>query len=201
MTEELSQHENAEQFHAQESPSLDPNKPNHPRLKNFGIGLAIPPATLGASIVVELGANHIVDSAKVGHEPSHIIFEPGIHPLTAAESAPINRGIANRENVHLWNPEVAQRIREYQPGLIAIDSLYPIEPKYETSYKELVWLFLPDRVNNLTNNGRVFVIAGDSFVSRGLEGMSRAELLQVEIAVRLLQEGNRFSSNSDLLPI
>jgi|GEM_PF-5493217 len=102
-------------------------------------------------------------------------FEPGIHPITAQENNAMYQGF-NEGNLHthLWNPQVAQRMKTYNPAVIAIDGSvsdrFIIEgdaDNYQgfTSYIKdspaWNWLSIPDRPNQLNKEGKIYVVHGD----------------------------------------
>lgn len=97
---------------------------------------------------------------------SKIEFEPGIHPTDDGDSwSMIEKTQGGDVDSHLWNGEVADRIGEYNPSIIAIDSLEPspsINGQLSTEYMAALWSLMPDRPSKLNGTDEIFVLAGDN---------------------------------------
>jgi hypothetical protein len=94
---------------------------------------------------------------------SRIYFEPGNHPDNVDLLGMYNRVGSGEINLHLWNPEVATRMSEYYPEVIALDGAYPTPPftEFDPYQKRLVWFSLPDRPKEINNAGQVYLVRGD----------------------------------------
>ena len=94
-----------------------------------------------------------------------ISFEPGIHFPTDNILQKIDEGDLT---VHCWNGEVADRLRSYNPQVIAIDSVQPVASLYmsqkDYSYedKKWTWCWMPGGPKQINEKGDVIVVSGDS---------------------------------------
>lgn len=99
------------------------------------------------------------------HEPEklyrNIRFEAGIHKMAhdfGEEFQKIEKGDLN---IHIWNPEVAKRMSEYHPEVVAIDSLDPFIPPISIDDRRFLWWALPARPRDLNPKGEIYVVCGD----------------------------------------
>jgi hypothetical protein len=96
-----------------------------------------------------------------------VYFEPGMHPLftstVTAQTAQVQQGDFN---VHAWNSAVRERMRTYKPGLLAIDSLDPLDVgahgDLDTQSKAQVWYAMPGTPSQINGTDEVLVVAGDN---------------------------------------
>lgn len=70
-------------------------------------------------------------------------------------------------SAHMWNPEVAKRIRQYQPYVLGLDSL---SPAWDSKGKGISWPWLPGSPTELTGRSKMFVVAGDLLHWQLMEG-------------------------------
>jgi hypothetical protein len=99
----------------------------------------------------------------------HVSFEPGNHAEIYEAMGVLRDFDLDWYATHEWrgNPELLDRLHEYQPEFVAIDSLGAILPLCDDNFTEVsagaVWLSLPGNPRQLNDMGEVNVVAGDLF--------------------------------------
>lgn len=119
-----------------------------------------------------------------------VILEPGIHPTTPqGYQAVTDRYFAGDLTAHSWNPQVAQRMHEYQPPVVAVDGL---TPDWQAMVGEIglaainrgVWQLLPNRPSAVNQAGEVLVVGGDLLrIPLHLESLQTEAARQVTVAI------------------
>jgi hypothetical protein len=106
-------------------------------------------------------------TATTGAIPGpHVVFEPGIHPLGSGWDNKMFSVEDGNLRPHVWNEAVRSRMRRYRPGLVAIDSLLPMEVdadgsiSYDTEAN--IWVDLPGTPRQLNGTDEILVLAGDN---------------------------------------
>ncbi len=97
-----------------------------------------------------------------------IFFEPGVHSDGTELRQFYSKGVGDIDTF-AWNSEVARRMSEYQPSIVAVDGSYPNSlhldldslGDYPISAKRWVWMGLPARPSEINNKGELIVVAGD----------------------------------------
>jgi hypothetical protein len=93
-----------------------------------------------------------------------IIFEPGVHPLTEDETDDIiNKTREGDADSHLWNGGVGERMDNYNPPIIAIDSMRPTDSPEDQGfdYRVSLWSSLPGKPSDINGTDEILVVAGD----------------------------------------
>ncbi len=105
---------------------------------------------------------------RLSNKPGFIRFEPGNHGSGSHGRNILEKINAGDLNSHVWNGEVSDRLRDYKPYVIGIDSLYPhaedIDPlKYDIDLdgKKRIWQWLPNDPMRINDKGEVLVVSGD----------------------------------------
>jgi len=96
-----------------------------------------------------------------------IRFEPGKHITSTDQYSQVLAQLAlGNLNASLWNPEVAMRISQYSPVILAIDGQSPFSDTahpvaYSPDYKKLLWTSMPARPQRLNTAGQIYTISAD----------------------------------------
>jgi hypothetical protein len=100
---------------------------------------------------------------------SKLYFEPCVHPT---DQDVVNSTVKDLKtgdiDAHLWDDAARERMREYSPSVISIDSLDPIQPdnkgdvELDLSAKEWIWSLMPGRPSQINGGDRIVVVAGDN---------------------------------------
>ncbi len=105
---------------------------------------------------------------RFSNKPGFIRFEAGNHGVPSHTRNILEKINAGDLNAHVWNKEVSDRLRDYKPYVIGIDSIYPhaadIDPlKYDIdiSEKKRIWQWLPNDPMRINDKGEVLVVSGD----------------------------------------
>ncbi len=96
----------------------------------------------------------------------NIHFEPGVHPFPYADIVlrhPTTRQLRERFDAgdltaHAWNPQVAERMRQYQPYVIGLDS---VTGAYKAPADRDSWIWLPGSPKAMTSRDNVYIVGGD----------------------------------------
>lgn len=95
-------------------------------------------------------------------KPSYRLhFEPGRHITTNLDSEEmIKRYVGGDLKAHLWNEEVARRMRKYSPRIVSIDGL---NSTYVKNKRTVLadWLYLPGSPQEMTGSNSIYVVSGD----------------------------------------
>lgn len=59
---------------------------------------------------------------------------------------------------HAWNPQIAQRMRQYQPYVIGLDS---VTGAFKTPANDASWIWLPGSPKEMTSREKVYIVGGD----------------------------------------
>lgn len=96
-----------------------------------------------------------------------IHFEPGVHVFPLADKVlrhPTSKELFDRFGagdltVHAWNPQVAERMRQYAPLAVGLDSI----PGSDVlpADKDWFWLWLPGSPKEMTRRNEVYIVGGD----------------------------------------
>jgi hypothetical protein len=105
---------------------------------------------------------------------SGIRFEPGIRivssSLKAAQDAKFSRGDLD---AHYWNDEVASRLHEYSPRVIAIEGIGNGDDVVHQA-----WMHLPANIDKCTRQREIMIVAGDIDYSGTSTSPSMTKLLR-----------------------
>lgn len=112
----------------------------------------------------------LVESSDRTIERRSIHFEPGIHTFLNPHARSVVRGFNSGDlTAHFWikGRQIANRMREYNPEIVAIDGLTPwlSELSGEEKAKRSVWLWLPGSPSEITSRGSLNVVLGDPLFS------------------------------------
>lgn len=108
-----------------------------------------------------------------------IYFEPGIHPIDEGYSDSIKTSFARGDlNASFWNPEVAKRLRTYQPHILGLDS---VGANRESRFRELDLVWLPGSPQQIAGRGSIFAVVGDVHYSGILRGFRADYPLKFEL--------------------
>lgn len=92
-------------------------------------------------------------------EKYRIHFEPGMHSWFDFQYEDTLRKLLNGDlNAHDWNPQVAERIHQYSPHLIGLDSA---SAYLDQGTKTLRWTWLPGSPRELCGRDSIFIASGD----------------------------------------
>lgn len=91
-----------------------------------------------------------------------IHFEPGMHadliPGIAQKSEDVIKKFESGDlTAHAWNPEVAQRMKQYSPLIFGLDSVDP----YPASSPDVFWPWLPGSPKEMNGQDSVYLVGGD----------------------------------------
>jgi hypothetical protein len=95
-----------------------------------------------------------------------IRFEPGVHTFPFADIVlrqPTTEDLRDRFNAgdlkaHAWNPQVAERMKQYSPMVIGLDS---VPGNYVSSANGDSWIWLPGSPEEMTGRESTYIIGGD----------------------------------------
>lgn len=135
-------------------------------------------------IVMETQRHFISDITRSPEKSvqDRIRFESGMHPM-GSEVMEFNERYPKDITAHAWNSQVAKRMREYQPEIVAVDGLSPFfgirnpdsSEDYPVGKKQWVWAGLPDKPSRINRKGEVIVVAGDVSHGRLVHGFKEGE--------------------------
>lgn len=98
----------------------------------------------------------------------NIHFEGGYHVKTLNEELPVSQYFSQGDyrKAHVWDGGMKNRIRSYNPRIIAIDSVIPsktpVSQDLSLIEKMNLWEWLPGNPQELNNKKEIQVIMGDS---------------------------------------
>lgn len=89
-----------------------------------------------------------------------VVYESGVHAFPVIwEGSDIEERFESGDlRAHLWNPEIAMRMRSYSPYVLGLDSL---SPSLAEEARFVYWPWLPGSSKEMSGRDSLYVVAGD----------------------------------------
>ncbi len=106
-----------------------------------------------------------MESSPTQPPQPEVHFEPGIHTLSQSSSEQLDKKVrSGKVGANQWNQAVTERLADYSPEMIAIDSLVCPHDKRKLTIDDKVniWEFMPDRPTLINGTDSINVLLGDN---------------------------------------